>query len=109
MGEKETVDKAPLPRTRESLAHDLRELGVEAGMTLLMHSSHSALGWVAGGPVAVVQALMDVVTEAGTIVVPTFSGDLSDPAQWRNPPVPESWWPIIYEAMPALATIPHFI
>jgi len=101
MGEKETVDKAPLPRTRESLAHDLRELGVEAGMTLLMHSSLSALGWVAGGPVAVVQALMDVVTGAGTIVVPTFSGDLSDPAQWRNPPVPESWWPIIYEAMPA--------
>jgi aminoglycoside 3-N-acetyltransferase len=101
MGEKETVDKARLPRTRESLAHDLRELGVEAGMTLLMHSSLSALGWVAGGPVAVVQALMDVVTEAGTIVVPAFSGDLSDPAQWRNPPVPESWWPIIYEAMPA--------
>jgi aminoglycoside 3-N-acetyltransferase len=101
MSEKEAIDRATLPYTRESLTHDLHELGVEAGMTLLMHSSLSALGWVAGGPVTVIQALMDVVTVAGTIVVPAFSGDLSDPARWRNPPVPENWWPVIYEAMPA--------
>jgi aminoglycoside 3-N-acetyltransferase len=101
MGEKETIDHAALPRTRESLAGDLRELGVAHGMTLLVHSSLSRLGWVAGGPVAVVEALMEVVTEAGTIVVPTFSTDLSDPAHWQHPPVPESWWAVIYEAMPA--------
>jgi aminoglycoside 3-N-acetyltransferase len=101
MGEKEAVENAPLPRTRESLARDLRELGVSDGMTLLMHSSLSSLGWVAGGPVAVIAALMDVVTEAGTIVVPTFSSDLSNPAKWQHPPVPESWWPVIYASMPA--------
>lgn len=101
MGEKETVENTPLPGTRQSLANDLRKLGVEAGMTLLMHSSLRSLGWVVGGPVAVIQALMDVITPSGTIVVPTHSGDLSDPAQWRNPPVPESWWPVIYASMPA--------
>jgi aminoglycoside 3-N-acetyltransferase len=101
MGEREAIENAPLPRTRESLARDLRELGVTAGMTLLMHSSLSSLGWVAGGPVAVVAALIDVVTEAGTIVVPTFSSDLSDPVRWHHPPVPESWWPVIYASMPA--------
>src|SRR5438270_11615508 len=101
MSEQDAVDNAPLPRTRQSLANDLRVLGVEAGMTLIMHSSLKSLGWVCGGPVAVLQALMDVVTPLGTIVVPTQTGDYSDPAQWQHPPVPESWWQIIYDTMPA--------
>ena len=71
MSEQDAVDNALLPRTRQSLANDLRVLGVEAGMTLIMHSSLKSLGWVCGGPVAVLQALMDVVTPSGTIVVPT--------------------------------------
>jgi aminoglycoside 3-N-acetyltransferase len=33
--------------------------------------------------------------------MPTFSGDNSDPSYWENPPVPESWWSIIREEMPA--------
>src|SRR5207248_2224734 len=97
----DSVDYAPLPRTRQCLANDLRVLGVEAGMTLIMHSSLKSLGWVCGGPVAVLQALMDVVTPSGTIVVPTQTGEYSDPAQWQHPPVPESWWQIIYDTMPA--------
>jgi aminoglycoside 3-N-acetyltransferase len=101
MSEQETIENAPLPGTRESLAADLLALGIEAGMTLIMHSSLKSLGWVCGGPVTVIQALMDVVTPAGTIVVPTQSSDYSDPALWQHPPVPESWWKIIYDTMPA--------
>ncbi len=101
MSEADSVQNAPLPRTRESIAQELHQLGVEPGMTLLVHSSLSALGWVAGGPVAVVQALIDVVTPNGTLIMPTHSSDLSDPAFWKNPPVPESWVPIIYASMPA--------
>jgi len=56
---------------------------------------------VCGGSVAVVQALMDALTPGGTLVMPTHSGDLSDPAGWRNPPVPKEWIPVIREAMPA--------
>lgn len=101
MAEKNIVQVTPTPRTNESLAQDLRQLGLKAGMALIMHSSLSALGWVCGGPVAVVQAVMDVVTAEGTIVMPTQTGDYTDPAQWQNPPVPREWWPIIYEHMPA--------
>ena len=100
-GEAQAVALASTPRTRASLAADLRELGLEPGMTVLVHSSLSALGWVCGGPVAVVQALMDVVTPDGTLIVPTHSGDYSDPAAWRNPPVPADWVPLIRETMPA--------
>ncbi|WP_255197982.1 aminoglycoside N(3)-acetyltransferase [Halorarius litoreus] len=79
------------PITTARIAADLRALGVEAGDTLLVHSSLSALGWVAGGPPAVVDALQSVVTETGTLVLPTHTSQLSDPKDWSNPPIPESW------------------
>lgn len=101
MSELKAIQEAPTPRTRESLAYDLRALGLASGMTVIVHSSLSSLGWVCGGPVAVVQALMDVVTISGTIVMPTHTGDCSDPANWGNPPVPQEWWSTIRESMPA--------
>ena len=33
--------------------------------------------------------------------MPAHSGDLSDPAQWEHPPVPEDWWSVIRENWPA--------
>jgi aminoglycoside 3-N-acetyltransferase len=48
-----------------------------------------------------VQALTDAVTEEGTLVMPTHSGDLSDPPEWGDPPVPEGWWETIRRTMPA--------
>src|SRR5712691_7570347 len=99
--EQDIVNATPVLRTRLSLAHDLRQLGMQAGMTVIVHSSLKSLGWVCGGPVAVVQALMDVVTGAGTLVVPTQTGDYSDPTYWQYPPVLEAWWAPIKEQMPA--------
>lgn len=88
------------PRTQHSLMRDLRLLGVMPGETLLVHCAMSALGWVAGGAEAVVRALLDAVTDAGTLVMPAQSSQLSDPANWRAPPVPESWIGIIREGVP---------
>ena len=101
MSEAQAVRRTTTPATPESLAADFRELGIREGMVLLVHSSLSAIGWVSGGPVAVILALQAVLGETGTLVMPTFSTDLSDPSQWQNPPVPESWWQTIRETMPA--------
>ena len=101
MSEADAIARASSPRTRETLASDLRRLGVASGMALLVHSSLSALGWVCGGPVAVVQALMDVLTSDGTLVMPAHSADYTDPAHWKAPPVPSDWVPIIRDSMPA--------
>ncbi|HVF05404.1 MAG TPA: GNAT family N-acetyltransferase, partial [Frankiaceae bacterium] len=89
------------PVTRRSLVADLTALGVTAGDTVLVHTSLSALGWVCGGAVAVIQALLDAVGDDGTVVMPAFSTDLTDPEHWRNPPVPEPWWPVIRAESPA--------
>ena len=89
------------PNTIDSLKKDFNKLGLENGMTIIVHSSLKSLGYVCGGPVAVIEALMATVGSEGTIVMPTQSGDLSDPAFWENPPVPKEWWEIIRNEMPA--------
>ncbi|MHB0874644.1 MAG: AAC(3) family N-acetyltransferase [Anaerolineae bacterium] len=102
MSEVDAIAKAgALPVTLPSLVDDLTRLGLRVGMTVLVHSSLSALGWVAGGPVAVILALEQVLGPSGTLVMPTHTGDLSDPAQWQCPPVPEPWWQIIRDTVPA--------
>lgn len=90
----------PLPHTAQSLAADLHALGVTAGDVVLLHSSMRSIGFVAGGPQAVVQALLDVLGPEGTLVVPTHTPANTDPAGWRHPPVPEEWWPVIREQAP---------
>ncbi len=89
------------PRTRESLGHDLAVLGVSHGDRLIVHTSMRSLGWVNGGAVAYIQALMDAVGTAGTIVMPTQSSDYSDPGSWRHPPVPPDWVDAVKRTMPA--------
>ncbi len=86
--------------TRQSIASQLGGAGLRAGDTVVVHSSLSSLGWVCGGANAVVLALLDVLGEGGTLVVPAQSADNSDPSGWRNPPVPESWWADIRASMP---------
>jgi aminoglycoside 3-N-acetyltransferase len=100
-GETASIASASAPRTRSSLLADLRTLGVQPGMTLMVHASLSSLGWVAGGPVAVVLALMDAVGESGTLAMPSFSGDLTEPSFWQHPPVPKHWHQIFRDEVPA--------
>jgi aminoglycoside 3-N-acetyltransferase len=101
MTEKEVIKRSRTAITRSSLAADFRRLGLKRGMTVIVHTSMSKIGWVCGGAVTVIKALQDVVTTEGLLVMPAHSADVSDPADWENPAVPESWWTSIYREMPA--------
>lgn len=59
--------------TQEDIVEGLRALGVKRGMGVMVHSSLSSFGRVEGGPRVVVQALMEVVTKAGTLMFPSFN------------------------------------
>jgi aminoglycoside N3'-acetyltransferase len=58
--------------TREEIAAGLRGLGIERGDVVFLHSSLKSLGFVVGGPRAVLDALIDVVGPEGTLIVPTY-------------------------------------
>jgi len=79
----ETIPRYPRGRqdqvlNRESLARDLRLLGVIPGRTLLVHASLRKIGWVSGGAAEVVAALRQVLGRDATLVVPTSTPDNSD-------------------------------
>ena len=99
--ENKVVKSTQKPNTITTLKNDFKALGVKPGSVIIMHSSLSKIGWTAGGPVAVIEAIMQILTSEGTLIMPTFSGDNSDPSFWNNPPVPKSWWDIIRNEMPA--------
>lgn len=101
MAEHDIIETTPEPRTRDSLMHDLQRLGVEPGETLLVHCAMSKLGWVSGGAETIVRALLGAITVTGTLVMPSQSSQLSDPAHWQAPAVPQNWIEIIRATLPA--------
>jgi aminoglycoside 3-N-acetyltransferase len=105
MNEDQLIQKTHnLPSTVTSLKFDFAALGVKQGMVLLVHSSLRSIGWVCGGPVAVILALEELLGAEGTLVMPAHSGSMTEPSYWKHPPVPESWWPIIRRETPAFDT-----
>jgi len=59
--------------TKEDIKAGLRQLGLKKGDVVGVHSSLSSFGYVEGGAGAVVDALLEVVDEEGSIVMPTYS------------------------------------
>lgn len=69
----------PSPNTFDSLVREFSELGVVAGMTVMVHSSLGRVGWTTGGPVTVIRALLESVGPDGTVAMPAESPTVSDP------------------------------
>ena len=79
------MDEAELPIiTRSRLVDDLRKLGVLPGQVVMLHASVKAIGWIVGGPDMVIQALLDVLTPEGTLMM--YVG-------WEEAPYGLAEWP----------------
>ncbi len=92
------LNQPPITATR--LRDDLATLGVEPGMTLTVHSSLSAIGWVVGGAPTVVQALLTTIGEDGTLAMPAATPHCTDPATWSEPQIPTPWLDTVRDSLP---------
>jgi len=72
LGYVEIIDPAAMVTKRQLIA-DLKALGLERGMDVMLHSSLSKIGHVAGGADAVIDAIASVIGRRGTILAPTFN------------------------------------
>ena len=59
--------------SRERIVRDLKKLGVRPGMDLMVHSAMSKLGPVHGGADTVIDALLEILGPAGTLLAPSFN------------------------------------
>ena len=66
-----SMAKAGLSMDQQQLEHDFRNAGIKSGDSVLVHSALSRIGHLKAGPKTFVDALMQVVGETGTILMPT--------------------------------------
>jgi len=90
----------PLPNTFQSLCHDLSDLGIEAGMTVMVHSSLGKIGWTVGGAVTAIRALLEVLGPEGTLVMPAETPSVSDPETWNDTRIKPEWHETIRAHLP---------
>jgi aminoglycoside 3-N-acetyltransferase len=59
--------------TLAQLTSDLRSAGIQAGDIVMVHSSLSKIGNVDGGPVTVIQSIIDIIASDGTLIMPCYN------------------------------------
>lgn len=58
--------------TRADIKESAERLGIKSGDSVIIHSSLKSLGYVEGGPDAVIDGFLDAVTHRGTLIFPTL-------------------------------------
>lgn len=70
--------------SKEEVMKILQDLGVRKGMTILLQGDMTRLGYIVGEEQTVLDALMECVGYEGTIVMPSFTPHLCDPANKKE-------------------------
>ena len=87
--------------TKALLKQKFSELGIHTGMHLIVHSSLKSFGHVQGGADTVIDALMELLTPEGTLMMPSFNhnavyneGGIWDAAHTptTNGIIPDTFW-----------------
>ena len=85
--------------SRDEISIELTRMGLQEGSLVLLHAGLSKLGWVRGAEKGLLAGVRDAIGPSGTLVMPSFSCQLTDPATWQHPPVPENWHAAIRDDM----------
>ncbi len=78
--------------TKDDLKQYFIKLGVKKGMLVLVQIANFDYQWVVGGAQSVIEVLIDILGYDGTLVIPSFTLNLKDPAnlnkynrqQWKE-------------------------
>ncbi|WP_058300732.1 aminoglycoside N(3)-acetyltransferase [Gorillibacterium timonense] len=87
--------------TQEDLVRQLKDCGLKEGQTLIVHVSLRKLGFVVGGAETLIRALLEIVGEEGTLMMPSQTWKNLDPSTGVHWEEPVEWWPILREHWPA--------
>ena len=87
--------------TKNHIVEGLKEVGIQAGDIVMVHTSLSAFGFVCGGAQVVIEALLEVVGNEGTIIMPTQSWKNMDPEAGVHWEEPKERWQDIRDNWPA--------
>lgn len=85
----------------EEIEDGLREAGLSAGDQVIVHTSLGSIGYVCGGAQTVIEVLLKIVGEDGTVMMPTQSWKNLDPMTGVHWEIAEADWPKIRENWPA--------
>ena len=87
--------------TKEDLIKQFRGCGVAEGQAIFVHTSLKKLGFVVGGAETVIRALLEIVGEEGTLMMPSQTWKNLDPSTGVHWEEPKKWWDIIRQNWPA--------
>ncbi|MCR2821648.1 AAC(3) family N-acetyltransferase [Lederbergia panacisoli] len=67
--------------TKNQLVEDFKRIGIKEGMVLVVHSSLRNIGYIKGGPEEVIESLIEILGDEGTLVMPSMTSgeDIFDP------------------------------
>ena len=86
---------------KDEIIQKLKEVGLKSGDTVMVHTSLGKMGYVCGGAQAVIEALMEVVGDSGTIMMPTQSWKNLDPETGVHWEAEQKDWQPIRDNWPA--------
>ena len=87
--------------TKEDIIRELKKTGLKRNDTVIVHTSLKSMGYVCGGAQAVIEALIDVIGNDGTIMMPAQSWKNLDPEDGVHWDADENDWQIIRDNWPA--------
>lgn len=73
--------------TKSVLIEQLKACKITLGDIVEVHASLKSIGYIAGGPQTLIDAIMDVIGLEGTIVMAAQAHDNSEPAFFEHPPI----------------------
>ena len=86
---------------KDEIIQKLKTVGLKSGDAVMVHTSLGKMGYVCGGAQAVIEALMEVVGDSGTIMMPTQSWKNLDPETGVHWEADQKDWQLIRDNWPA--------